>query len=163
MEIQRIFVFFVFVIFIVSCKKETTDNEAPLIVYEAQGVFPKNCDTLYRGDTFVLRMKFTDNVELHSFSAEITHNFDGHTHSGIAPLCETHEEILPVYPFFYMNTFLIPSEKKEFVSETIIWIPFEDCCGTAYDTGDYHLKIKVFDKQNNNSEVILNVKIADAQ
>jgi hypothetical protein len=116
MEIQRIFVFFVFVIFIVSCKKETTDNEAPLIVYEAQGVFPKNCDTLYRGDTFVLRMKFTDNVELHSFSAEITHNFDGHTHSGIAPLCETHEEILPVYPFFYMNTFLIPSEKKEFVS-----------------------------------------------
>lgn len=64
-----------------SCKKDDIDKEKPVIDLTIQDAFPVNCDTLYFVASFTMKVRFTDNVELGSFSIEIHQNFDHHSHS----------------------------------------------------------------------------------
>ena len=65
-----------------SCEKddETVDNDAPVIDLSADA-FPVQCSTLKRGETFTFKTKFSDNVELGTYSIDIHHNFDHHSHA----------------------------------------------------------------------------------
>lgn len=145
--------------FFVFCNKKVTDIVEPSLDLNVAGTFPVNCDTLYFGNTYSFRYFLRDNIELYSLTIEITHNFDGHTHSSSLPVCHPIDPKNAIYPFFYSNEFLLPQHKCELFSDAIIWFPAEDCCQQQYDAGDYHLRVKVLDKAGLSYETTLNVKI----
>jgi len=149
---------FLIVLFI-SCDQQEDDTIPPMLDHDLAGSFPKNCDTLYFGNTYSFKYLLSDNLELHSLTIEISHNFDGHTHETAAPVCHTIEAKTPVFPFFYSNEFLLPQGLTVHTSDAIIWFPIEDCCGLPYDEGDYHVALRITDKAGLYSEKMLNIKL----
>lgn len=143
----KAWLFLLFIGFLLfSCKKDQEDTENPIIYINGSGVFPQNCDTLVLGETFTVKIQFSDNVELDEFSIEIHPNFDNHTHNIMVEGCDTDTIQTPVYPFFYQNTFQIPDGHVNFTSSSIIWIPEADCCDIPYDEGAYHFMVTLKDK-----------------
>ncbi len=121
-----------------SCNKEERDDERPAIDM-TQG-FPQNCDTVYRGETFMFRAVFTDNFELGAFSLDIHHNFDHHSHSTDLVECPFDPVKQAVNPMLFIRQYDIPAGLKYFEAEAEIAIP-EDV-----DTGDYHFMVRLTDK-----------------
>lgn len=121
-----------------SCNKEERDDEKPVIDM-TQG-FPQNCDTVYRGETFMFRAVFTDNVELGAYSLDIHHNFDHHSHSTELVECPLDPVKQPENPMLFIRQFEIPAGLKFYEAEAEIAIP-EDV-----DTGDYHFMVRLTDK-----------------
>ncbi len=158
--ITGIFLFVSLTLFFVFCKKTPEDTKAPVIHSELNDTFPHNCDTLWLGETFAVKMKFSDDTELASFTIEIDHNFNMHTHPSLMSDCINDTIKTPVYPFYYIKNFQIPENLKEFTSNAIIWIPIEDCCGTPFDEGNYHFSVTLFDKEGLSVEKVQNVVIA---
>lgn len=149
----------IFIIHLFSCKKEVNDDERPVIHLDRPETFPKNCDTLYFGETYAINMQFTDNLELGSFNVDIHHNFNQHSHDNELPACEFDSLKSPVYPFIYLNTIQIPRGLTLFNSSTYIWVPEIDCCGTPYDEGDYHFVVTLTDKKGLTSQKTIHIKI----
>jgi len=72
-----------------ACNKENDiDKEKPVIDLSGPDAFPQNCDTIYFGESFNFNVLFSDNVELGSFSIDIHHNFDHHSHSTEVTECQ---------------------------------------------------------------------------
>ena len=107
--------------------------------------FPLNCDTLYFNETVVLRFKLTDNKELGSFNINIHHNFDHHSHSTEVTECNLSPKKEPVNPFVFIQDFVIPEGQTEYQFEEAITIGEGDENG-KFDTGDYHLFLRLTDK-----------------
>lgn len=101
---------------------------------------PNNCDTFYIADTFIFRAIFTDNVELGSFSLDIHHNFDHHTHSTDMVTCPMEPKKIPVNPFVFIRAFEIPAGLQKYEATVEITVP------AGFDTGEYHLFIRLTDK-----------------
>lgn len=80
-KIITIILIFAGIISFNACTKDDIDKEKPVIDLTIQDAFPVNCDTLYFGESFTMRMRFTDNAELGSYSIDIHNNFDHHSHS----------------------------------------------------------------------------------
>jgi hypothetical protein len=146
-----------------ACKKDVKDTEPPLIHSDWASSFPAQCDTLVLGETYSIQLKFSDNQELASFSIEIHHNFDLHSHDGIGTECFADTSKTPVYPFYYVNTFQIPSGKTDFLSNSVIWIPEADCCDIPYDDGMYHCKVVLTDKAELSDTMYLNIRLVRIQ
>ena len=74
----------------VACSDDDSevDKEKPTIDLSIDGAFPVNCETIYFGEEFELKMRFTDNVELGSYGIDIHNNFDHHSHSTEVTECE---------------------------------------------------------------------------
>ncbi len=125
---------------LLSCLKEERDDELPEIIMSGAGHFPKNCDTLYLGESFTFRARFTDNVELGSYSIDIHHNFDHHSHSTEMSDCPLDPKKTPVNPFLFIEQYDIPEGKKEHDVNQVISIPAD------VDYGDYHLMVCLTDK-----------------
>ena len=123
-----------------SCSKEERDDELPEIIMSETGHFPQNCDTLYLGESFTFRARFTDNVELGSYSIDIHHNFDHHSHSTEMAECPMDPKKTPVNPFLFIEQFDIPEGKREYDAMQVISIPDD------IDHGDYHLMVRLTDK-----------------
>ena len=128
---------------IAGCKKDEDkiDTEYPVIDITSANAFPIQCSTLTRGQKFTFRAKLSDNVALGSYSLDIHHNFDHHSHSTEVSNCNVDPVKTPVKPFLLINTFQIPAGQMVYEASNELTIPAD------IDPGDYHFLIKVTDKE----------------
>jgi len=140
-----------------SCEKEI-DQEKPSIDLSIPDAFPVNCDTLYFGESFKLKVYFSDNAELGSYSLDIHNNFDHHSHSTEVTVCSLDPVKDPVNPFLLVDEFGIPSGLKEYETDLPISIPAGNGTG-LFDEGDYHFFISLTDAEGWSSQKGLNLKI----
>jgi hypothetical protein len=101
------------------------------------------------------KIRLTDNIELGSFSVQMHHNFDHHTHSTSATQCEMAPVKNAVNPMIFINEYPIPEKLTEYVATGTISIP------TNVDTGDYHFTIRVTDASGWQNFEGISVKIGD--
>jgi len=136
------------------CEKESDqDDEKPVINMEMSGSFPLPCDTLFKGDSFIFKAVFTDNVELGSFNLELHHNFDHHTHGSHVESCEMESIKEPVNPFYLNESFTIPTGLTSYNAQIEVPIPADA------DTGDYHFMVKLTDKEGWQAWQSVSVKV----
>jgi hypothetical protein len=128
---------------VLGCKKNETavDKEYPTIDVSAATAFPIQCSEITRGQKFTFKAKFTDNAALGSYSLDIHHNFDHHSHSTEVSDCSMAPVKAAVKPFLFINTFQIPSGTSSYEAVNEITVPAD------IDLGDYHFLIKVTDKE----------------
>jgi hypothetical protein len=141
-----VFIPFILLILSISCEKGETDKQKPEIDLSNAGAFPMNCDTLYFGETFIFKVMFTDNAELGSYSIDIHHNFDHHSHSTEVTECNLDPKKSPVNPFVFIQDYSIPGGLKEYETNLSINIPASNAKG-PFDEGDYHFFISLTDKE----------------
>lgn len=153
-KIQTI-VLIVAVALFASCNDSVKDEETPSIEISADDAFPKNCVTVYRGESFEFRIKLTDNMELGSFSVEMHHNFDHHTHSTSSTQCEMEPVKNAINPLLFITEYPIPEKMKEYFATGSINIP------SNVDTGNYHFMIRVTDASGWQNFEGISVKVAD--
>lgn len=160
MRIIRIIIFPVLLLaFFSSCEKDDEiDQEKPSIDLSIQDAFPVNCDTLYFGESFELKVLFTDNVELGSFSIDIHHNFDHHSHSTEVTECDLDPVKDPENPFKFIQDYSIPEGSKAYETDLSISIPSGNDNG-EYDEGDYHFFISLTDKEGWSTQKGLSIKM----
>jgi hypothetical protein len=154
-----IIVTFLLLIFFHSCEKdEEIDKEKPIIDLTIQNAFPVNCDTLYFGESFELKVLFCDNFELGSFSIDIHHNFDQHSHSTEVTECNPDSVKDPVNPFTFIEDYDIPGGKQEYETNLSISIPSGNGIG-SYDEGDYHFFMSLTDQEGWSAQKGLSIKM----
>jgi major membrane immunogen (membrane-anchored lipoprotein) len=148
MKIQKYLIASIIAIlmFTLACSRSEIDDEKPEIDLTLPGTFPLNCDTLYFGEDFHFSMGFTDNAELGSYSIEIHHNFDHHTHSTEITECEFSPKKTAVNPFKYLQDYAIPEGKREYRASHSIRLPSSNSAG-LFDEGDYHLYVRLTDRE----------------
>ncbi len=134
-----------------SSDESTLDNTAPTIVVE--GTFPQPCEVLERGNTHNFVLKFSDNLELGSFTVDIHHNFDQHSHGTSAEECEEDEPKQAIKPFLLVHSDKIPAGNKSYTVTVPVNIPND------VDPGDYHLKVDVTDKTGWQSQRRMSIKL----
>lgn len=147
------FLLVAFVFFGCSKDNETVDTEYPEIDLTWSEAFPVQCSTIERGQTLVFRARFSDNAALGSFSLDIHHNFDHHTHSTEVNDCGLDPIKTPEDPLLYIKSFEIPGNPKAYDAEVEIEVPAE------VDSGDYHFMIRVTDKEGWQTLKGLSIKI----
>jgi hypothetical protein len=150
--------FFVLVLIVLSCSKTPIDDKKPEIDLSIQGAFPLNCDTLYFGEPFTFKVLFSDNAELGSYSIDIHHNFDHHSHSTEISNCEMDAKKSPVNPFVLIEDHDIPQGTKQFETSLEITIPDGNFIG-QFDEGEYHLFVSLTDNEGWSAQKGLNIKI----
>ncbi len=138
----------------ISCSKEDRDTELPEIIMTDALHFPNNCDTIYVGESFTFRARFTDNHELGSYSIDIHHNFDHHSHTTDIADCPMDPVKTPENPLLFIGQFDIPSGVSEYEASQVIEVP-EDV-----DTGDYDLMVRVTDRTGWQAIKGISIKVA---
>ncbi len=143
---------------LLSCEEDSKDDVKPTIDLSVSGAFPVNCDTIYFGETFTLKVLFTDNVELGSFSIDIHHNFDHHSHSTEVTECNSDPDKEPVNPYVFIQDYDIPQGLTEYETNLEINIPSIEN-SVLLDEGDYHFYISLTDKQGWSGQKGLSIKM----
>lgn len=143
--------------FLSACEKNI-DTEKPVIDLSIVDAFPLNCDTMYFGETFELKVLFSDNAELGSYSIDIHNNFDHHSHSTEVTECTLGPVKNPVNPFVFIDDYQIPVGSTEYETNLTISIPTGDDNGD-FDDGDYHFFISLTDKEGWSTQKGLSIKI----
>ena len=140
---------------VASCKKdkEEIDTTYPTINIEAANAFPKQCSVVKRGEKFIFKADFSDNVELGAVSVDIHHNFDQHSHSTEVAACNMDAKKTPVNPLKFIKDFSIPTGQKNYQISQEIEIP------ANIDAGDYHFLIRLTDKSGWQTIKGLSIKI----
>lgn len=140
---------------LVSCSSDNNgiDTEYPVIDISASNAFPVQCSEVTRGQKITFRAQFTDNTELGSYSLDIHHNFDHHTHSTEVNTCVADPVKKPVNPMLYINSVTIPKGQKSYEAIQEITIPAD------IDPGDYHFMIRLTDKEGWQTIKGLSIKI----
>lgn len=158
-KISQIILLVVLIAFFSNCgEKGDIDKEKPSIGLTGQDAFPLNCDTLYFGEPFILKVLFSDNVELGSFSIDIHHNFDHHSHSTDVAECSLDPIKSPVNPFVFIGDYKIPTGQSAYRTNMPFIIPSGNENG-EYDEGDYHFFISLTDKEGWSAQKGLSIKI----
>ncbi len=144
---------------IISCEKDDDiDTEKPTIDNGFTGAFPANCDTLYFGESFELKIQFTDNSELGSYSISIHDNFDHHSHSTEVTACELDPIKEPINSFTFIEDYTIPEGSQAYETDFSISIPTGNENG-LFDDGDYHFFISLTDKEGWSDQKGLSIKM----
>jgi len=151
-----------FLLFTAACDPVEIDDLKPVIDLLTENAFPVSCDTLYLGESFTWKVKFTDNVELGSYSLEIHHNFDHHAHSTELASCALDPVKEPLNPFHTIMDFEIPPGSTEYTVNESIQIPLSDQNGDL-DPGDYHFFISLTDREGWSVQKGLSIKILSKQ
>ncbi len=147
------------VLVFISCEKDDNiDTEKPKIDNGFAEAFPVNCDTLYFGESFDLRVLLTDNIELGSFSISIHNNFDHHSHTTDVSACNLDPIKDPISPFVYIQDYDIPDGLSEYKTNISISIPAV-VGNELYDEGDYHFFINLTDKEGWSAQKGLSIKM----
>jgi hypothetical protein len=141
-----------------ACSRDDADDIKPEINMGFEGAFPLNCDTLWLGETFTFKARFSDNAELGSFSIEIHENFDHHAHSTEIINCELDPVKSPVNPFHLISDWLLPLRTTHYEADMQILIPEGNSKG-SFDEGDYHLFISLIDREGWSTQKGLSIKI----
>lgn len=138
-----------------ACGKnnEKVDTEYPVIDLAWSESFPAQCSTTKRGEPLVFKAWFSDNVALGSYSLDIHHNFDHHTHSTEVNDCGLDAAKHPVNPLLYIKSFDIPGNPAAYEATVAIDVPAD------IDPGDYHFMIRVTDKEGWQAMKGLSIKI----
>lgn len=152
---KQLLIIMVLALSVSACQTDVPDDVLPAIDMTASGAFPLNCATVYRGESFDFKAVFTDNVELGSYSIEMHHNFDQHTHSTDAAQCATDPVKQAVNPFRWIENYTIPARLQRFEASQTIYIPEE------VDTGMYHFMVRVTDAAGWQNFKGISVRIAD--
>ena len=142
----------------VCIKDDETDKQKPLIDLTIQGAFPVNCDTIYFGESFVFKVFFSDNTELGSFSIDIHHNFNHHSHSTEVTECNLYPKKNPVNPFVFIQDYDIPAGLQEYETNQTISVPSGNS-GGLFDEGDYHFFLRLTDKEGWSTQKGLSIKM----
>ncbi|QGY43975.1 DUF4625 domain-containing protein [Maribellus comscasis] len=159
MKALKIFPGLCLVLFVfTTCSEDDIDDVKPEIDLTISGAFPLNCDTLYFGETFTLKMLFTDNAELGSYSIDIHNNFDHHSHSTEVSECSLDEIKDAVNAFVFIEDFEIPEGLDAYEASEEVSIPESDSDG-EFDEGDYHFFISLVDKEGWSVQRGLSIKI----
>jgi hypothetical protein len=149
----------VLLIFFNACEKDDKiDKEKPTIDLSIQDAFPVNCDTIYFGESFELKVLFSDNIALGSYSIDIHHNFDHHSHSTEVTECNLDPIKEPVNPFLFIEDYDIPEGKADYETTESITIPSGDGNG-LFDEGDYHFFISLTDSEGWSLQKGLSIKM----
>jgi len=149
----------VLLIFFNACEKDDKiDKEKPTIDLSIQDAFPVNCDTIYFGESFELKVLFSDNIALGSYSIDIHHNFDHHSHSTEVTECNLDPVKEPVNPFLFIEDYDIPDGKADYKTAESITIPSGDGNG-LFDEGDYHFFISLTDSEGWSAQKGLSIKM----
>lgn len=148
-------------IFLSSCEKdEEIDTTRPEIDFTIQGAFPTQCtDTVYFGEPFAFKLRFTDNMELGSYSVDIHHNFDHHSHSTEAVECNLDPKKDAVNPYTGIEDFTIPGGRTEYITDIPMSIPTSNSAG-LFDEGDYHFFVSVTDKEGWSTNYGIGIRMA---
>jgi hypothetical protein len=133
-------------------EKPIIDKEYPEILVEGDS-YPLQCSEIQRGTTMEFKAYFSDNVELGSYSLDIHHNFDHHTHSTEVNSCDEDPIKTPVNPLLLIQTFTIPEGLTEYEATAEIEIPSD------IDPGDYHFLIRLTDQEGWQTLQGLSIKI----
>lgn len=144
--------------FFINCHNDEIDREKPVIDLQSPDASPGQCDTLYFGDTFYFRSLFRDNAELGSFSIDIHHNFDHHSHSTEIKECQLSPVKTPVNPFSFIEDYPIPAGLNEYHPNLSIVLPVGNTKG-IFDSGDYHFTVNLTDKEGWSTFKGLSIKI----
>lgn len=129
------------------------DTEYPEIIQENNNSFPLQCSVIQKGQKLIFTTVFRDNVELGSYSLDVHHNFDHHTHTTEVEECNLQPKKTPVKPFNFIKSYDIPVGLKEYHATKEIDIPAD------IDPGDYHFMIRVTDKEGWQTLKGLSIKI----
>ncbi len=131
-----------YVILLSNCSSDSeTDTEYPVIDISSAQAFPKQCSSVDRGKKFTFRARFSDNLALGSFSLDIHHNFDHHSHSTEISNCEFEAVKTAVKPFLFIKDYSIPEGQTSYEATVEIEVPVDA------DPGDYHFMIRLTDKE----------------
>lgn len=136
-----------------SCSDETPDMEYPQIDLAYGGAFPVQCSVIERGKPFVFKARFTDNAALGSFGVDIHDNFDQHSHSTEVQQCVMDDKKEGESPFIYIRSFDISGSPHIYEAEVEIDVPAD------VDPGDYHMMIRVTDRDGWQTMRGLSIKI----
>lgn len=159
MKTYRVIIVMLLMALVFSCgKSDEIDTEKPIISINFDDAFPVNCDTIYLGEEFILKVIFSDNAELGSFSIDIHHNFDHHSHSTELAACSFGQVKTPVNPFTLIQDYSIPEGIKEYETSLPVNIPSGNSSG-LFDDGDYHLFISLTDKEGWSAQKGLSIKM----
>lgn len=145
-------------LFIASCSSDNDsvrDEERPTITINYNAGFPQACETLQRGETYTFTARATDNQALASYSLDLHHNFDHHTHDDQGATCALSPEKEAVNPLIYMENFSLANRPTEYEIQIEVSIP-EDI-----DTGDYHCSYSVTDETGWQSRTSVDIKIVE--
>ena len=131
------------------------DEEKPTIDINYDDGFPQACSVLERGETYNFRALVTDNKALASYSIDIHHNFDHHTHDDQAGECDLEEVKESVNPFIYIENFDIETGLTTYEINVSVTIPND------IDTGDYHCSYSVTDETGWQARTSVDIKITE--
>jgi hypothetical protein len=139
-RIQLFWFLLVPLIFSGSCQKAENDETYPVIDMAGIQQFPHDCDTLFIGEFFAFRAKFSDNKELGAYSIDIHQNFNHHSHSSSAVQCSLDPVKTPVNPYLLIREYAIPAGSLAYQSQDSVFIP------SGVDPGDYHMLVRLTDR-----------------
>ena len=145
-----------FALTLVSCTETEIDEEKPTITVNYFGGFPQTCENLSRGQSYMIKAKVADNLELASYSVEMHHNFNHHTHDNQEGACELDPITTPTsstFKFTESNPF--PEGLTSYEMSVDLVIP------DGVDTGDYHLELSVTDVTGWQARTSVDVKIVE--
>lgn len=139
------------------CSKDKTqvDTIYPEIGLSIAGAFPQQCSSIKRGQTFTFKARFSDNVELGSYSLDVHHNFDHHSHSTEVEECELEAKKAPVKPYLFIKDYPLTAGLQEYVATTEISVPAD------VDPGDYHFMVRLTDKEGWQTLRGISIKITE--
>lgn len=147
-----------FALILASCSSDDgvgKDEEKPAISINYNEGFPQACEQLVRGETYNFRAQVTDNVALASYSLDIHHNFDHHTHDDQAGECDLEEKKDAVNPMIFIENYTIEGGVTSYEINISITIPDD------VDTGDYHCSYSVTDETGWQSRTSVDIKIVE--
>ncbi|EDM44145.1 hypothetical protein SCB49_11157 [unidentified eubacterium SCB49] len=147
-----------FLFLLAACSSDDSidkDEEKPTITVAYDQGFPQSCTELVRGETYVFKAMVSDNKALASYSLDIHHNFDHHTHDDQGAQCELEPIKTAVDPFLFVQNFSIEDEVKNYEIQISVTIPND------VDTGDYHCAYSVTDTTGWQSRTSIDIKIIE--
>ncbi|MBU2919874.1 DUF4625 domain-containing protein [Winogradskyella psychrotolerans] len=156
--IAKYFNLILVIVLFTSCSSDdsnTIDEEKPTISINYTEGFPQVCEQLLKGETYSFKAQVADNKALASYSLDLHHNFDHHTHDDQGETCDLEPIKGAVNPFIYMENFEIEGGLTTYEINISITIPDD------IDIGDYHCSYSVTDETGWQSRTSIDVKIID--
>lgn len=141
-----------------SCSNDDNldkDLEKPSINIAYEEGFPRSCSQLIKGQTYSFKALVTDNLALASYSLDIHHNFDHHTHDDQGSACDLASKKQAVNPFVYMENFSIEGGLRSYELHIDVIIPSD------IDPGDYHCSFSVTDVTGWQKRTSVDIKIIE--
>ncbi|MBU2996324.1 DUF4625 domain-containing protein [Cellulophaga baltica] len=157
MKIKLRYFYFLLLTLIVACSSDDVgiDEEKPTISIDYADGFPQGCSELTRGETYSFRAQTTDNLSLASYSIDIHHNFDHHTHDDQVGDCSLEDIKTAVNPLIFIENYTIDEGGTTYEINVSITIPDD------VDTGDYHCAYSVTDATGWQSRTSIDIKIIE--